>query len=116
MADDDYDFTLVVDDTLPSISETLENGDGTPPDLSQPGTIINLVIRDSNHARAEFGGQASFIGSGPDDPEVQYDWQDSDSTTDGVYNFRWRVTFPNGKTKTYPNGKIPRRLLISNVV
>jgi len=112
MADDNYDFFLCVGDELPSIQETLENGDGSTPDLT--GATVAFVIQDESHAAAVFGGAATVVGD-PTKAVVQYDWQSSDSASTGVYLYRWRVTYPDTKPETYPNGKNPRRLLVSNL-
>lgn len=113
LSNPNYDFYLVIGDTNPVMQETLQNGDGTVPDLT--GATIQLVIQDEAHAHAPFGGAATPVGS-PTAGRVQYVWQPSDSTTPGIYHYRWRVTFPSAAgPETYPNGKDPRRLLISPI-
>jgi hypothetical protein len=110
MADDEYDFFLCIGDELPSIQETLQNGDGTTPDLTS--ATVAFVIQDANHQADPFGGAAGVVGD-PTKGIVQYNWQNTDAAAAGVYLYRWRVTYPGTKPETYPNGKSPRRLLVS---
>ncbi len=112
---DDPDFPLCAGDGLPILQETLQNGDGTTPDLT--GASVSLVIQDANHTQAAFGGPSDIIGD-PKAAVVRYTWTADDVTTLQTigrwFNYRWVVTFPGSTLpETFPNGTCPRRLLVS---
>lgn len=108
---DEADFPLCVGDGLPLLEEILQNADGSNPDLT--GATVQLVIQDEDHAAPAFGGQADIVGD-PTQGVVRYTWLESDTQTPGVYSYRWVVTFPSATLpETFPNGKRPRRLVIS---
>lgn len=101
-------FFLKRGDTLPTVSATLSNYDGTAINLTD--STVRLVYR-----AADGSGTATRVTAtieSAEDGEVSYAWQTGDTATAGNYVCEWEITFSGGSILTVPNGSyIPFTIL-----
>jgi hypothetical protein len=94
------DFYIKTGDTLPSISSTLYNDDGTPVNLS--GTTVRFFFKKAETGTSK-GGVAVLVDAA--NGQVRYDWKVGDTSEAGTHYAEWEVTFGSGAKATYPNSR-----------
>lgn len=94
-------------DTEPIVA-TLSDADG-PVNIAGAGVVMNMLSRVAGSGHAEVNGVCTVLqgldGNGriTNRGMVQYDWGAGETDVKGVYGLRWRVTFGDGKIRTFPN-------------
>src|SRR4051794_12708505 len=101
------DFTMKANDTRPSIVAHLDYDDGSEPDLSDPATTVQFIMRKvvtSGTVPAPKVKAAAVIEDAAQ-RIVRYDWLPTDTNTPGDYLGEWEVTFPDGGVQTFPTAE-----------
>jgi hypothetical protein len=95
-------FTMAQGDTLPVITDTLSNADGTPIDLT--GSAVHIRIRARHGATALADSTATIVS--PSAGTVSYTVTAPQALllTKGLYLFNWHIIFGDGTKLTVPNG------------
>lgn len=91
------DFYLKKGDTLPRISATLKNSDGTPVNLT--GATVKFRMR-APGGPLKVDGAAVVVDAAAG--KVRYDWTGADTNTEGLFHAEWPVTF-GSDVETIPN-------------
>lgn len=95
-------FAIKRHDTLPYIEATLLT-DAGPFDLTD--ATVSLVVRMENAPAVKFKKPAVVVD--PVEGKVRYEWEASDTDTEGLFNAEFEVTV-GGKVWTFPTpGYIP---------
>lgn len=95
------DFTMKANDLLPPLEATLgfESMAGVP-DLSDPATVVSLIMRKDGDAQPKVNSQAVIVDVAT--AKVRYDWATGDTDIPGVYKAEWEVVYADGKPQTFP--------------
>ncbi len=99
-----FDFVIKRGDLLPVFTATLKDANGNPVDLT--GTTVKFIMRFVGATTAKVNAAAAV------DPDqvnnkgkVTYAWTGTDTNTGGIVEAECPVTFPGGKTETFPSDR-----------
>mgnify|MGYP002626463953 FL=1 len=92
-------FYIKQNDTRPTITATLIDGDGSLAALT--GATVSFKMRKvgSTSATVDSSASVTSIANG----EVTYTWSASDTATVGSYEGEFQVTYSSGGIQTFPN-------------
>ncbi|MBA3829888.1 MAG: hypothetical protein H0X33_13190 [Taibaiella sp.] len=93
------DYYISKNDTLPVISATLENADGSIVDLTG-GTYQFLITNADTGATVIRTATLNGLGTLGN---LQYQWVAADTTVPGLYRCKWVVTFGGSAPMSFPN-------------
>src|SRR5260370_1247076 len=96
------DFTIKRNDLLPPLVATLLGSDGASYQIPTDSTVT-LRLRSVNPTLGIKVSSSTVTISDALQGLVQYDWQEGDTDTSGLYNFEFEVTLVSGKRITFPN-------------
>lgn len=105
------DIDMAQGDLLPSLRRPLTMADDTPADLT--GAIVELRFHKADGG-VVLGGLCTILPA-PDAHVVQYDWQDGDTDTPGIYRARFHATYPNAKPLSFPNDGYLRMVISAEI-
>lgn len=95
------DFAIKKGDLFPTLITTLEYDDGSPVDLTGYDALEFSMRWPDRPDTPIIGGAPTIIGD-PENGVVEYVWKPGETDIPGVYQAKWRVTYPEGK-ETFPN-------------
>lgn len=95
-----YDSTIRRGDTLPGLTATLTNADGSAPDLTD--TDVTLVLRGATVEAAETVLDAEVTD--PTTGTVALTWTQANTpSVPGVYFAHWALAYPTGQSESFPS-------------
>ena len=94
------DFSIKVDDLLPTLKGTLVDENGVKVDTTN-ASAIKLRMINPGDAAVKVDAAAGFL-TPRTDGRVEYIWQGTDTDTEGDFDGEFEVTFPGGPT-SFPN-------------
>lgn len=92
-------FYIKRGDTDPSISVICEPRNKV--DIT--GSTVKFFMKNLESGIVAVNGEAGYIVSPADPPQVGYDWQVGETDTVGDYRAEFQITYPNGRIATFPN-------------
>lgn len=92
-------FYIKQNDTRPTITATLIDGDGSLASLT--GATVSFKMRKVGETAATVDSSASVTST--TNAEVTYTWSSSDTATVGSYEGEFQVTYSSGGVQTFPN-------------
>ena len=95
------DFSIKVDNLLPTLKGTLVDENGVKIDLTNATAVKLLMINPGDTGAPKVDSAAGFLAP-KTDGRVEYIWQGTDTDTEGDFDGEFEVTFPGGPT-SFPN-------------
>lgn len=92
-------FYIKESDTAPELEATLEDGSGSPIDLT--GGAVDFRMYEPRNGDTVVDEDATIRDK--EGGVVGYVWQDGDTDTAGRYRAEFVVTYPDGSVETFPN-------------
>jgi hypothetical protein len=89
-------FYIKRGDTSPAIRFAL-----LPTTVNLTGATVRFQMRKRNGATII--DATAFVVTAIGSPTVEYRWQTGNTSTEGVYEAEFRVTYSDGKIETFPN-------------
>jgi hypothetical protein len=99
------DFTIGQGDTASILTDTLEDQDGNPVDISGATVAFKMRKLDATTPTVNAAASNKQNGDGTDGSKgkVSYTWGNVDTAVPGSYVGQWVVTYSSGKVQTFPN-------------
>lgn len=94
-------------DTAPDLQVDILDGNGAAVDVSGASIVFNMA---AGGVPKVASGAVTIVTAASG--VVKYVWQAADTTTPGIYEGEFQVTFAGGKIETYPNSDAERLTII----
>lgn len=96
------DFTAKQGDRLPAITSQLYDDMNDPVDLTGATVTFRMRTVDDTTLVVDAAGE---VADTPEEGRVRYWWDADDLAEAGLYLADWVVSFPDGRTQTYPGDR-----------
>jgi len=96
------DYNIKVGDTLPTITATLRNADGTAISLAN-ASGVRFHMRRKGAKELLVGAACTILDAA--NGRIEYTWQEGDFDSQGTYEGEFQITYTSGDIATVPNDR-----------